>query len=139
MKVIAGIQTALQNHLTLCRDILLLVEQEAQMLRAGDISQHFQFYQAKKTLLGRLDESVNGIKSRRKEWQELPAAERSQCGEVEALLRRNQDLIMKIIVLDRENEQNLLRRGLVPPRHLPSPNRQRPHFVAELYRRQCPG
>ncbi len=52
------------------------------------------------------------------------------------LLRQNQDLTMKIIVLDRENEQNLLRRGLVPARELPSVNRQRPHFVADLYRRQ---
>ena len=43
----------------------------------------------------------------------------------------------KIILLDRENEQGLLRRGLVPPRELPSVNRQRPHFVADLYRRQC--
>ena len=52
------------------------------------------------------------------------------------LLRQNQDLTMKIILLDRENEQSLLRRGLVPPRELPSVNRQRPHFVADLYRRQ---
>jgi len=42
---------------------------------------------------------------------------------------------MKIVLLDRENEQALLRRGLVPPTQLPSVNRQRPHFVAELYRR----
>jgi len=38
--------------------------------------------------------------------------------------------------LDRENEQALLRRSLVPARQLPSVNRQRPHFVADLYRRQ---
>jgi len=43
---------------------------------------------------------------------------------------------MRIIVLDRENEQALLRKSLVPPRHLPPANRQRPHFVADLYRRQ---
>ena len=42
---------------------------------------------------------------------------------------------MRIIVLDRENEQTRLRKGTVPARHLPSPNRQRPHFVADLYRR----
>ena len=42
---------------------------------------------------------------------------------------------MKIVLLDRENEQALLRRGLVPTTQLPSVNRQRPHFVAELYRR----
>ena len=36
----------------------------------------------------------------------------------------------------RENEQALLRRGMIPPRHLPSAHRQRPHFVADIYRRQ---
>jgi hypothetical protein len=51
------------------------------------------------------------------------------------LLRQNQDQTMKIILLDRENEQCLLRRGLVPTRELPSANRQRPNFVADLYRR----
>jgi hypothetical protein len=56
--------------------------------------------------------------------------------EVPGMLRQVQDLIMKIIVLDRENEQMLLRNGLVPARHLPSVNQQRPHFVADLYRRQ---
>ena len=44
---------------------------------------------------------------------------------------------MKIILLDRENEQGLLRRGLVPARELPSVNQQRPNFVADLYRRQA--
>jgi hypothetical protein len=44
---------------------------------------------------------------------------------------------MKIILLDRENEQSLLRRGMVPARELPSVNRQRPHFVADMYRRQA--
>ena len=31
----------------------------------------------------------------------------------------------------------LLRHGLVPARELPSVNRQRPHFVAQMYRRQA--
>ena len=55
------------------------------------------------------------------------------------LLREIQDVIMKVIFLDRENEQALLRKGLVPAKHLPSANRQRPHFVADLYRRQTDG
>ena len=72
----------------------------------------------------------------RLKWQQLAPEERSRHGDIARLLRQNQDLTMKIIVLDRENEQHLLRRGLVPARELPSVNRQRPHFVADLYRRQ---
>ncbi len=70
------------------------------------------------------------------DWQQRNAQERAREFHLPALLRETQDLIMKIIVLDRENEQALLRKGLVPARHLPHPNRQRPHFVADLYRRQ---
>jgi hypothetical protein len=44
---------------------------------------------------------------------------------------------MKILLLDRENQQAMLRRGLVPARHLPPPAAQRPHFVAGLYQRHA--
>jgi hypothetical protein len=43
---------------------------------------------------------------------------------------------MKILVLDRENEQTLLRRGLIPAQHLPPAQRQRAHYVSDLYKRQ---
>jgi hypothetical protein len=69
----------------------------------------------------------------------VDAANRARHPEISALLRQSQDSVMKSIVLDRENEQGRLRRGLVPARHLPSARRQRPHFVAELYRRQGTG
>jgi hypothetical protein len=87
-------------------------------------------------LLPRLNQSLNQIRQHRATWQSLSPTDRAQYPEVPGLLRQNQDLIMKIIVLDRENEQALLRKGLVPPRQLPSVNRQRPHFVADMYRRQ---
>jgi hypothetical protein len=44
---------------------------------------------------------------------------------------------MKFLQLDRENQQSLLRRGLVPPRHLPAVAAQQPHYVAGLYRRHA--
>ena len=43
---------------------------------------------------------------------------------------------MKIIMLDRENEQSLLRKGMIPVQQLPAAQRQQAHFVTELYRRQ---
>ena len=42
---------------------------------------------------------------------------------------------MKILIIDKENEQLLLRRGLVPPAQLPSVQQQYPHFVTDLYQR----
>jgi len=125
----------LQRHLALCQEVLAVVERENQSLRAAEKGLDFAAFQAKKALLPRLDQSLNTVRQHRTTWQKLGPAERAQFPEVAGLLRQNQDLIMKIIVLDRENEQALLRKGLVPTRHLPPANRQRPHFVADLYRR----
>lgn len=139
MTDISAIRKDLTDHLALCREVLALVEREAIALREAQDGVQFGFLQEKKTLLARLEVSVEALKARRQDWQTVPPPLRAQHRDIDLLLRQNQDLIMKIIVLDRENEQSLLRRGLVPSLHLPSSNRQRPHFVAELYRRQGAG
>ena len=95
-----------------------------------------EFFEHRKNLLPRLNQSLDTLRRHRETWQKTSPEERDRHPEIGMLIRQNQDLTMKIIVRDRENEQHLLRRGLVPARELPSVNRQRPHFVAELYRRQ---
>jgi flagellar biosynthesis/type III secretory pathway chaperone len=126
----------LQARLSLCQELLGVIEREAQALRRADQPSLFEFYQLRKNLLPRLNQSLDTLRRHREHWQKFSQDERAGHPEIGMLLRQNQDLTMKIIVLDRENEQNLLRRGLVPARELPSVNRQRPHFVADLYRRQ---
>jgi flagellar biosynthesis/type III secretory pathway chaperone len=126
----------LHQHLAVCQELLVVAEREGQALRRADQPSLFEFYQQKKNLLPRLNQSLDGLRKHRVNWQRLSLDERARQPEVGLLLRKSQDLTMKIIVLDRENEQALLRRGLVPARQLPSVNRQRPHFVADLYRRQ---
>jgi hypothetical protein len=127
----------LNTHLSVCQELLAIAEGEARALRRADQPSLFEFCQLKKNLLPRLNETLDSLRKHRVKWQSLSSDERARHPEIGPLLRRNQDLAMKFILLDRENEQGLLRRGLVPPRQLPSVNRQRPHFVAELYRRQC--
>ena len=131
-----NLRKALQERLLLCTEILSLVERESQALRRVDNPPLTEFYDQRKSLLPRLVLSLDSLRNHRLNWQQLAPEERSRHGDIARLLRQNQDLTMKIIVLDRENEQHLLRRGLVPARELPSVNRQRPHFVADLYRRQ---
>ena len=126
----------LNEHLGVCQELLQATEEEGQTLRRSGKPSLVAFYQRKKDLLPRFNQSLDGLRKHRVNWQRLSLEERARWPEVSMLLRKNQDLTMKIIVLDRENEQALLRRGLVPPRELPSVNRQRPHFVADLYRRQ---
>jgi flagellar biosynthesis/type III secretory pathway chaperone len=126
----------LNEHLGVCQQLLHATEEEGQTLRRSGKPSLAEFYQRKKDLLPRFNQSLDGLRKHRVNWQKLSLDERARWPEVGMLLRKNQDLTMKIIVMDRENEQALLRRGLVPPRELPSVNRQRPHFVADLYRRQ---
>jgi hypothetical protein len=125
----------LQNHLDVCLDLLSIVQREGEALRAGDVSRQSQFYEARRTISARLGESLDRVRAHRARWSEMSQRERAEFPEVPKALRQNQDLIMRIIVLDRENEQLLLRHGLAPARSLPSANRQRPRYVAELYQR----
>ena len=130
------IQSDLREHLGVCQELLGVVEREGAELRRPEPPTYAQFIQTKKTLIPRLTQSLDRLRRHRVQWQRFSLAERGQYPEIGALLRQIQDLIMKIIVIDRENEQTLLRRGLIPPREVPSVNRQRPHYVADLYRRQ---
>ena len=125
----------LQQHLRLCQEILGLVQRENQILSGPDSASPTEFSQLRRSLLPRLDTSLEALRRHRAAWQRMSPDQRAHQPQVVSLFRQNQDLIMKILVLDRENEQALLRRGLVPPRHIPPAARQRPHFVADLYRR----
>ncbi len=126
----------LQQHLALCQEILTVVERESQALRQGELGGLRPLAVVKKSLLDRLNISLDRLRQQRLRWQQMSPADRAEHPAVGTLLRQNQDLIMKIIVLDRENEQALLRGGQIPAAQLPPVQRQRPHFVAELYRRQ---
>ena len=134
----AEIAADLRRHLAVCTDLLAVVEQESQQLRRPPSPGQQAVVDHKNRLLPELTRSLERVRQHRLRWQNVDANARSQAPEIAPLLRQNQELIMKIIVLDRENEQLLLRQGLVPPRHLPAAGRQRPHYVAGLYRRQDP-
>ncbi len=126
----------LRSTLSLYRSLLTVVESESTELRRSEPPDLKGNAESKKGLLPRLVESLDPLAKCRSAWQATGPAERARHPEVGDLVRQNQDLLMKILLLDRENEQALLRHGLVPARELPSVNRQRPHFVSDLYRRQ---
>ena len=75
------------------------------------------------------------IKDWRKVWQQKSQSERTQHPEVKTLLEVLQQMIVRILQLDRENQQALLRAGLLPARHLPAAAAQQPGFVSRLYSR----
>ena len=128
----------LRAHQNLCRELLTVVERERRLLHAPEVPSLAQLYETKRALLPRLNQSLEKVREHRFKWVQADATERSGQPEVTALIRQVQDLIMRVIVMDRENEQSLLRRGLMAPGQLPSANQQRPNFVAQLYRQSAP-
>ncbi len=135
--MLADIIDYLRQQQGLYQEMLTMIDREGQNLRKLENGNAFENFQAKKSLLPRLNQSLQRLREHRISWQKLMPDQRAKHPEVASLIRQNQDLIMKIIVLDRENEQTLLRRGLVPAQRLPSVHRQHPHFVADLYRRRA--
>ena len=126
----------LERHLSLCQEILALVEAENQSLRSSEIADIQSLISKRQAFIQRLQQSIEQLRKHRVLWQQMPQGEKSRNLEIGRLLKQNQELIMKIVMLDRENEQLLLRKGMVPAQHLPPVQRQQPHFVSELYRRQ---
>jgi hypothetical protein len=141
----------LRGHRTVCTEILKLVEKENSLLRAQQAEAALALRSTRKNLLAELSDSLNKIRELRITWLKLAHGQRLGHPEIAELLRENQNLIMKILVLDRENEQTLLRQGLVPARQgpvpgkvtptdqrpAPLPNPKRQHFVANRYQRNA--
>jgi hypothetical protein len=125
----------LREFLALCQEILSLTGRENQALTSSDPYQPFEFFQGRKTLLSQLDSALNLLPTWRRAWQLLSPVERAQYPEVKSLLQTVQDSVVKILLLDRENQQALLRQGLLPARHVPSFASQQPHYAARVYRR----
>jgi hypothetical protein len=132
---ISELSAHLRGFLSLCDEALSLVTRENQALTDRQEYPPFEFYQGRKALLLRLDEGLNLLRTWRQAWQLLQAPERAQHSEVKLLLQTLQESLVKILVLDRENQQALLKRGLVPARHVPAFTGRAPHFAARVYQR----
>jgi hypothetical protein len=131
----AALVFELRSYLNLCEEILALATRENQALFGQTNYQSFEFHQKRKSLLPNLESLSIKLRNRRIVWQQASPSERECFKEIKPLFQRIQDLVMKVLLLDRENQQAMLRRGLVPSRHLPAAAVQQPHYVASLYQR----
>lgn len=129
----------LQAYRNLCQEFLALFTDEGQALRRSQEWTSDTFGQRRKRLLPRLESGLIKLRSFRQWWERMPAGQRESCGDIQDLFRDIQNLLPRLLLLDRENQQEMLRRGLIPAVQLPSPASQRPNFVASLYRRHTAG
>jgi hypothetical protein len=134
---VADLTDTLQSYLALCREFLALFTGENQALRRPDTWSPGAFNEERKRLLPRLESGLIKLRSVRQWWERMPAGQRESCGDITNLFRDIQNLLPRLLLLDRENQQEMLRRGLVPATQLPPAASQRPNFVASLYRRHA--
>ncbi len=112
--MINELEHELARHSHLCEQLLHLATQENQALRGAECRPGC-YDEQKRDISKTLEESVSSLRRLRALWQQLPAETRTKHPQIQRATRANQELAMKWIVLDRENEQALLRRGLLPP------------------------
>jgi hypothetical protein len=138
-ELIESISKNLSLHRQTCEELLELMERENQSLRTEKEFAHGESARIRKKVLALLAVSLERIKADRGKWLKLDRSFKAGYPEIVDLLRQTQDVIARVMLYDRENEQLLLRKGLVPATHIPSLNRQRPNYVAGLYRQHAPG
>ena len=127
----------LREHLGICHECLALFTVENRMLRSSPDWQPQALNEQRKRLLPSLDSVLIKLRGAREVWQQSAPTERERCREIKNLFEELQSLLPRILMLDRENQQELLRRGALPPTHLPAAQSRQPNFVSNLYRRHA--
>ena len=133
---LSALANELQTHISLCGEILVVVQQEHQKLKTSSVDDLAALQAGRQGMLERLNAAQESILTHKETWTRLQPTERQQRPDITNLLKQSTDLIMKIVSLDRENEQLMLRNKLVPPSHLPPAQRQNPNLVAKMYKDQ---
>ena len=139
MSLAQSLSDVVRQHHALGQEVLELVEEESRVLGAGATALPASTSARKRALLPRLEASLRQLRLHREAWLRIAPEERARHPQVGALMRSAQDLLLRVIVRDRENEQLVLRGGHAPPRQLAKVQAaSRPHYVADLYRRHIP-
>jgi hypothetical protein len=118
-----------------CEEVLSLARREHQALSGPGAYEHNEFDQRRGELLPDIESLVRKFRAHRAAWRQLPQGQRDRFEELKRLFQNIQNLLMRVMVLDRENQQAMLKRGLVPVQHIPAAAAREPHYVADLYRK----
>jgi hypothetical protein len=138
-QVASALSLDLQEFAGICDDALSLAKREHQALAGTTGYQQNEFYEKRKTLLQDIETMLPKFRRHRTAWQQISPLQRDHYTDLKRQFQNIQGLLMKVMLLDRENQQTMLKRGLVPANHLPAAATQRPHYVADLYRRNSQG
>ena len=104
----------LGDYLEICSRAYQLVQEENRCLNSRSPRDAYSKSEKRKELLDRVSGAMVRIKAHKALWAKIPAAERAKHMNISQLIKQNMDLIMKTVMLDRENERLLLKTSLPP-------------------------
>tara|TARA_B100000029_G_scaffold490542_1_gene549674 strand:+ start:1737 stop:2168 length:432 start_codon:yes stop_codon:yes gene_type:complete len=136
---LSSLAVELGDYLEVCGRAYHLVQEENRCLNSSSPRDAYAKSEERKELLERVSGAMVRIKAHKALWAKIPAAERAKHMNISQLIKLNMDLIMKTVMLDRENEKLMLQHGMVPPDRLPSSAQNNPGAVAGIYQRNQPG
>jgi len=127
----------LRVHQELCHQALTILLNESRSLAGEEEYETSDHSQERKNLLLAIETSLINLRRWRQLWQETSPEEKAGIPDLNQIFQTIQGFMMRILLVDRENQQAMLRRGIVPTQHLPVIASQQSHFVTGLYRRHC--
>lgn len=92
----------LRKHLAACEEAHQLMLEENRLLKAAAAPPDEEFLERKRLVLARLDETLEAVRQASQQAPEESAQQRP-------IIQQTQQLVFKALLLDRENEQLLLR------------------------------
>ena len=134
-EILNSLANELNEYLGVCTRAYQLVQDENRCLTSVAPREAFSKADERKELLERVAGAMVRIKAHKALWSKLSPAERMKNMNISHLIKQNMDLIMKTVMLDRENEKLMLQHRMVPPDRLPSSAQNNPNAVAGMYQR----
>jgi hypothetical protein len=134
-QVAGALNTDLLTFARVCEDVLSLAQREHQALSGPGAYDNQEFHQRRGQLLPNIESLVRKFRGHCVAWRQLPQSQRDRFEEMKRLFQTIQNLVMRVLVLDRENQQAMLKRGIVPVQHIPEAAARQPHYVADMYRK----
>jgi hypothetical protein len=131
-----ALAAALEKHLAWFQSTAEAFTADNEQLNRGERLDWPEFTARRKKVLNDLGDVVVSLREQRLVWEKLAAGRADQHPVLGPLLSANTNMIMKLVVLNREFEQLMLRHGLLPANYLPALPPQEPHFASKVYQRQ---
>ena len=98
--------TELNDHLSVCEEAYKLVQEENTILHSPTPRDAYAHAGRRKELLERVTGSMVRVKAHKALWEKLTPNERAKSMDISNLIKQNMDLIMKTVMLDRDERKN---------------------------------